>query len=523
MADYTDFAIIFEGNQRAYGTYEVTEIKESGKNKGKAATITKPVTIELYQKHVSGEQSLGITPINDDDRCRFGAIDIDEYPCDLQTILKRIVEMGMPLIPCETKSNGVHLYLFTSEFVPAKLMQEKLQIMASQLGYGNSEIFPKQIKLLKERGDVGSWINLPYFGKTRFAYRKDGKQLDFEEFIRSVKTNWLDYKHLNVWEPRLNTGPNEDDLMLFKDGPECLNLIFKRGIDEGERNTVMFETAKYYLKKHPELRSDPTKLVAKLVEVNRANFPKRMELREIQGVAKSATTKEYQYSCREQPMCNHCNVVLCRQREFGIGTGNSMPRIRSLECLKSEPVIWWMEIDGGGDQEHTRLELTTEELHNPVLWQKRCIEVLMIAPPVLKRDQWTEILNELLRNAQIIEVPRDGTSTGQLGIYLEDYLTSDKHQANEPHDLSREKTSKVWTDEKYHHFKLNGFMEYLHRMNFKDFKRNQITAKLKNNFKCKSVIIAGNHSTSIRVWRKKLIHVNNHPLTVPSSEEKVPY
>ena len=33
----------------------------------------------LWQKHLGGTDSLGIIPINDDNQCRWGCIDIDSY------------------------------------------------------------------------------------------------------------------------------------------------------------------------------------------------------------------------------------------------------------------------------------------------------------------------------------------------------------------------------------------------------------------------------------------------------------
>ena len=38
------------------------------------------------------------------------------------------------------------LFLFTDNFVPAKLMRDKLMSIGAVLGFGNAEIFPKQIK-----------------------------------------------------------------------------------------------------------------------------------------------------------------------------------------------------------------------------------------------------------------------------------------------------------------------------------------------------------------------------------------
>ena len=54
------------------------------------------------------------------------------------------------------------IFLFTTEFVPAKLMRDKLMSISAILGFGNAEVFPKQIEL-KSADDTGNFLNLPYF------------------------------------------------------------------------------------------------------------------------------------------------------------------------------------------------------------------------------------------------------------------------------------------------------------------------------------------------------------------------
>ena len=43
--------------------------------------------------------------------------------------------------------------------------------LAAGIGYGGVEIFPKQREVLVDRGDIGSWLNMPYFeGETSVRY-----------------------------------------------------------------------------------------------------------------------------------------------------------------------------------------------------------------------------------------------------------------------------------------------------------------------------------------------------------------
>ena len=66
------------------------------------------------------------------------------------------------MILFRSKSGGGHACLFTSEFVPATIMRIKLKLVASALGFAKAEIFPKQDYIRVDRGDTGSFLNLPY-------------------------------------------------------------------------------------------------------------------------------------------------------------------------------------------------------------------------------------------------------------------------------------------------------------------------------------------------------------------------
>src|SRR5208283_4757164 len=64
------------------------------------------------------------------------------------------------------------------------------------------------------------------------------------------------------------------------------------------------------------------------------------------GVIKSLEKKSYQYTCKTQPMCDYCNVALCRTRRFGVGGESDYPSITSLTVIRSEPPIFFLEVDG---------------------------------------------------------------------------------------------------------------------------------------------------------------------------------
>ena len=75
------FKDIFEGLNSAYGQTILSSIySDNGKQKTKSFTVKKPVTDELWKNHLEGrEPGLGIVPINENNKCKWGCIDIDEY------------------------------------------------------------------------------------------------------------------------------------------------------------------------------------------------------------------------------------------------------------------------------------------------------------------------------------------------------------------------------------------------------------------------------------------------------------
>ena len=186
MSNAERFAAIFDGLKLAYGTYRIDRKQANGKNVGKATVVQEPRTAALWEGHLSGKGAgVGIIPINETNDCKWGCIDIDQYPLDHKGLIERIRKLKLPLVVCRSKSGGAHLFLFAKEWVPAKIMQTTLNQIAAAMGYGGTEVFPKQVKLFLERGDVGNFLNLPYFdadGGLRYAFNDDGSAATLEEF-----------------------------------------------------------------------------------------------------------------------------------------------------------------------------------------------------------------------------------------------------------------------------------------------------------------------------------------------------
>lgn len=452
----TGFMKLFEGLSKAYGIYRIPLATDPGsKVKGEAASIKGAVTTELWEKHLSGEQGLGIIPINDESNVRFAALDIDEYPLNLLALARDIDEYDLPLVVTRTKSGGAHLYLFLSEWTSAVEVYTKLKEIAAFLGRGSAEIYPKQTKILAARGDVGQWINMPYFHayKTnRYAVDKTGRPLSPEEFVALAEQKMTSLAGLRAIQLEI---PEE-----LPGGPPCLQHILLSGFPEGTRNNGLFNLGVY------AQRSSPDNWTTLVDELNGKYMQPPLPATEVLAVIRSLRKKEYFYTCNTSPLAQHCNKAKCRKCKFGIGDGDlGMPVMNSLTKVLTVPPTWFVDIEGGG-----RIILETDDLQSPLRFQLRCMEQISIMPMLPKRDTWQGIIARLLENLHVIEVPKDSTPPEILVQHLREFLTC-RVQANKIEEIV---LGKPFKSNSHYVFRFRDFLKYLERMKFYEYKMGKI-------------------------------------------------
>lgn len=499
------FMALFIGHENAYGIYTYTEeVRADGKLKGKGSTIRGKVLPTLWDDHLQGKVQLGIIPINEENQVRFGAIDIDDYTVNREKINELIIKHNLPIIQFRSKSGGAHLFIFTNEAVPAQLIQLRLKEIAAFIGFGNSEIFPKQIQLLKSRGDVGGWINMPYFAAARtdrYAISRDNQKLTPAEFLDYVKDYIISKETLE----KLSISTKE---ATFSDAPPCLQHLALQGFPEGTRNNGLFNAA-IYLKK-----ANPDKWKMMVEEFNAHYVKPQLSPKEVLTIIASVDKKEYFYTCKQQPICSFCNVTLCRSRKYGIGDSQDMPMFSSLTKLDCEPPIWFMDVDGGG-----RLELTTDDLQTPVRLQKRCLDTLNVMIPLMERKFWTPIIQELLKNLTVVPVPKEVTPKGRLLQLLEEFCTSRSSDGENPEALHR---GLVFNANDRHHFRFNDFMEYLDRKRYEELNKTRILGVFKD-----EDIIHLNikvNSEHVKVFGVKLFKMDTKQFNPPKqSKDNIPF
>ena len=183
------FWTAFEGSTKAHGQTTVGAKRRNGKTEAKSFIVKEPLTKELIEEHLQGKKGVGSIPITDQNKCKFGLLDIDKYPVDHAQIQSKCDSLNIPFVVCRSKSGGAHLFLFMKDWVRAVDIRDYLTEFSAVLGYSGCEVFPKQDQILAERGDVGNFINLPYFDEKntlRYAVTAKNEDLTVQEFLDLV-------------------------------------------------------------------------------------------------------------------------------------------------------------------------------------------------------------------------------------------------------------------------------------------------------------------------------------------------
>jgi len=421
------FYEIFKGMENAHGVYNPTHKNEKGKLIGAAGVVHEPPTVTTWLNHLVGKSGLGVGPLDNESMCGWGAIDIDIYDLKHDDLLKKITEKKLPLICAKTKSGGAHLYCFFSERIDAGIVKNKMTEMAVLLGYAfmpdgkPTEVFPKQVKVLIERGDTSNWLNMPYMG----AYTEDGELTgtetryffspekgtpwsaeEFLQFIDSYRINKIELENIQV--EKLINDPH------LIDAPVCIQQILASGpIEEGGRNMMLYNLAVLANKIAPD---NPQMRNALIEEFNRKYCLPMLSANEVVKIQETITKHpEYQYQCKEPMLKAYCNVPLCKNKKYGLSSAITMPILSDLVKINSDPCVYFLSVN------ETRIELLVDDLYDQVRFAKKCIEAINIVPPKLKFEEWRQLVNNLLAVRREINAPQEVSRYGKFSELIEEF------------------------------------------------------------------------------------------------------
>lgn len=177
---------IYQGNDAYYLAKPTNETKTTVggvKQVYKYVRARGKIDNKVYENHIKGKCYLVLSPLKADATCNWGAIDVDTYSKDfIEEIISKVTDT--PLIHTRSTSGGLHLYLYSKEFINAGLMRNALKVLAAKLGLDKIEIFPKQ-ETHSDKG-VGNGLKLA-------CYKTDENNLAYHLKLIEHKLQPIDY------------------------------------------------------------------------------------------------------------------------------------------------------------------------------------------------------------------------------------------------------------------------------------------------------------------------------------------
>jgi len=475
--DMTDvlkkFKSIFEGLDIARGeTRKTGEVSAKGKSITRSKTITEPPTDKMWEDHLKGtDPALGIIPIRRDNTCIWGCIDWDVYPLDHKEIVQDLKKKKIPLTVFRSKSGGAHLFLFTKKPVPAVMMRDKLKTYASAIGHARAEIFPKQEKINIDRGDVGSFLNLPYHNlenTVRYAFNNNGEPiLNVEKFFEHYEKNVLSVDQFNNLKLKET---EEDD---FLEMPPCLVTLLSEGVGEGMRNETMYNVGVYLKKRFSE--DDLWK--KKMNHYNIKYFKPPINASELVKTQESLDNKDYFYKCKDEPLSSFCNSKLCVTKKYGVGDDDApVQTISAIRKYNSDPPLFFCDIDG------QTVMVETAVLHEPDKFSMACLEQINRPQMPMSKIIWRKMLIKLLQEKQEtdLKATEDLKIDNQLKEYMEDFVN--KVRGKDINDIQR---GVAYSDDNYSYFKMKDFWKHLVKNKWPDkrYPKHVVVQKLQTQLK----------------------------------------
>ena len=486
---------IFDGYKGAYGVADWTNVKidpVSGKKKPDYRWASEEFTDQIFIDHLNGSKSVGIQPTNESSEVKFALIDVDPnnyVNYDKKFFIDKIQEFKLPLIPIESKSGGLHLFIFMKEFVSAALVVSFLSNLLPLFNLKpNNEIFPKQTKLTKdaETGELrpGQFVNLPYYKRTeRRALNVDGTPFTLEQFIKVVEANFVEVKNLDAItegiDKQIYEGTDED----FKDGPPCLahlSKIMKDPLFDG-RDRFMYNYHVFVKMKYPDtwkkkVKNAPVKYFA---EQDANAWDDKL----LNAKVRSWNRSEKGFSCTQEPISLHCKKGICVKKKFGVlaGSKGNYPELTNLKKIEldPEPEFEFDVIKSDGFTTATVHCKSVEHVNDQRKRRNAIAKDAGFAPPIIKGDQDQIVLDALWKTQKLVSPPIGTTPKEKLHGVLHAKINGAKAQTD-----ASFKTGTVLIQDEYAFFKFDKFYDKLKSKNWKYNEDKTGTMMMKTYEKC---------------------------------------
>ena len=224
----------------------------------------------------------------------------------------------------------------------------------------------------------------------------------------------------------------------------------EEGFGEGSRNNALFNIAVFCKKAYEDWEN-------KVGDYNTKYMDPPLTYQEVQQVIKSVNKKGYdRYRCKDQPICGVCNAAKCRTKKFGVGfEEEQMAELKDLQKYNSEPATWMLTVDD------KRVQLKSEQLHNPNLFAVAIMEQANLVVPILKGKEWREVYLKPLFGGEVAEVqPLESLQPKKELRQLLLQYTMNRTRTTKLEELVNGKCY-VNTEEGYSMFQMNSFLNFL--------------------------------------------------------------
>ncbi len=323
---------LFKGNSDSYIKSSVKgELDDRGKRITSYTTVHEPITTKQWQEHLDGKIRIGFKP-EEEGKCMWGCIDVD--PSSYKNYSQKkyvdiIKNYKLPLVAVKSKSGGLHIFVFFTEWADVEKVSDKLKKINDKY-FLAQEIFP-----------CNKALNMPYQNMNssmEFAYDDNNNPVLIQRFIEIAETKRIapeDFYKLRIKE-------YEPESMWNTYAP-CVQKLIQERWEGNNRNNYLFNVLVLEMKKNNA--NTVAELEDKAHSRNSQIFHNPLPRNEVTQLAKSVHKSNYDFQCppKHPEYAPICNKELCKQRRLGIG--EAIPEVidefTDITFIKDTKTIWY--------------------------------------------------------------------------------------------------------------------------------------------------------------------------------------
>jgi len=410
-----DLFELYRGDDTRFGTFDIDRLRlvddkvEMKDDAGDGPRdVKRPPKVADVLAHLEGRRPIGIWPARKDGMTRRVVIDIDGkdvtggYKAISQVaVVKKCEKLGLSfLVDSLSKSGGLHLDLFLTEWVPQARAFALGRQMAVRLGFPKCEIFPPE-------SGPSNWVILPYFGGA-----EPGKHSKQYCLSREPGKLWMTLPEFRDFAKASPVAPEAVEAAVRKARPD------KQAADgpaRAKRDLEAFAAE-----------------IAGAVKGTRADL---LNKRAFQMGTYVGAKWIGESEARDTLLWAAAKCGLSQEEAGGhIGNGlrdgkEEKPQDDAGDrYMRIARVIVWE----GGDE--TELEVWLEgcegsirkpvkEITNYWAFNNHCVGTFKRSFRQMKQDKWADALDAALGAAEVRQVPPDQTPQGMFLIMLRDFCT----------------------------------------------------------------------------------------------------